>query len=568
MTSRREFLQRSALSAAALSLPSGGPVEDRPTGSATIGRPSTPPDARRPPDSVLAQTEDGDHPMRAVGDRRWEGAGVTVTVAEVSGALRVQLAAPSVAVARVRLRWRGDMSHTGLLLGDAWERGYGDLEWRGFVPDRVMPWYCAAWGGGLTHAYGVRTGAGAFCFWQVDPAGVTLWADVRAGGVGVMLGERVLTVCDVVHRPGAGDETAFAAIHAFCRDLCASPRLPAHPVYGSNDWYWAYGNNSAESVVRDAQHIVELSPAGENRPFAVIDDGWQPERGAAKQGVGLWDRGNEKFPDMPGLAAAVRGAGARPGIWIRPLLAPADAPDTWRLPRNREFLDPTVPEARQKVADDIARLQGWGFELIKHDYSTFDILGRWGFRMGAALTNDGWTFAAGPTRTTAEVIDELYRTIRTAAGDTLVIGCNTVSHLSAGHFELCRIGDDTSGTEWARTRRMGVNTLAFRAVQHGAFYAADADCVGVTTAIPWALNRQWLDLVSRSGTPLFVSLAADAVGAEQRRDLTAALAIAARPQPIGEPLDWQHTTWPTHWQLQNAMRTYDWIGADGVAPPG
>ena len=63
---------------------------------------------------------------------------------------------------------------------------------------------------------------------------------------------------------------------------------------------------------------------------------------------------------------------------------------------------------------------------------------------------------------------------------------------------------------------MGVNTLAFRGAQHRAFYTADADCVGVTNAIPWALNREWLDLVSRSGTMLFVSLAPDALGADQK----------------------------------------------------
>ena len=231
-------------------------------------------------------------------------------------------------------------------------------------------------------------------------------------GGGVQLGERVLDVCDVVCRAGREGESSFAALARVLREMCAKPRLPASPVYGSNDWYWAYGKNSADTVLADAQHIVELSPTGENRPFAVIDDGWQPVRGQSSPGVGTWDRGNEKFPDMPGLAAQVRRAGARPGIWIRPLQAPTDAPDAWRLARDRAFLDPTVPEARQKVADDIARLRQWGFELIKHDYTTYDVFGRWGFQMGAALTRDGWTFASGPTRTTAEVIDELYRAIR------------------------------------------------------------------------------------------------------------------------------------------------------------
>src|SRR4029079_6233358 len=149
----------------------------------------------------------------------------------------------------------------------------------------------------------------------------------------------------------------------------------------------------------------------------------------------------------------------------RPLQAPADAPDAWRLARDRAFLHPTVPAPREKGVGDIARLKQWGFELIKHDYTTYDIFGRWGFQMGAALTRDGWTFATGPSRTTAEIIDALYRSIRIAAGASLVIGCNTVSHLSAGHFEICRIGDDTSGEEWARTRKMGVNSLAFRGAQ-------------------------------------------------------------------------------------------------------
>jgi len=559
VTSRREFVAASAFSALGLALPRRL-VSDLTTSSPPSGFI----DLRRGPDAVIVQTANGDlRLMRQNGDR-WTNGGVVVSTPARSDALHVELSSPDGAVKRVHLRWRGDLNDGRLILGDAWERGYGDLEWRAWIADRVMPWYFATFDGRITSGYGVRTGAGAFCLWQVDPLGVSLWADVRSGGAGVQLGDRALAVCDVVCRAGHQGESAFAAIHTLCRTMCPNPRLPRQPLYGSNDWYWAYGKNSAETVIADAQHIVELSPTGANRPFAVIDDGWQPVRGNDKTGVGTWDRGNEKFPDMPGLAVSVARAGARPGIWIRPLQAPADAPDTWRLPRDRQFLDPTVPEVRTKVEGDIARLRQWGFELVKHDYTTFDIFGRWGYQMGAAMTRDGWSFAAGPTRTTAEVITELYRTIRDAAGESLVIGCNTVSHLSAGQFEICRVGDDTSGTEWARTRQMGVNTLAFRGVQHGAFYVADADCVGVTNAVPWAFNRQWLDLLSRSGTMLFVSLAPDALGADQRRDLKAALALAATPQPLGEPLDWLRNVYPSQWTLGGNERRYDWVGGDGA----
>jgi alpha-galactosidase len=566
MTSRREFLERTTLAAVALSLRGTRNSRDM-TGPLGPALPRGFLDLRRPPDAVMVQGASGDRRLSRDSSGRWTSDDIIVTTDERPDSVHVTLSASRVAVTRLHLRWRGSISDARLILGDAWERGYGDLEWRGWVPDRVMPWYFATSDGSRTHSYGVRTGARALCFWQVDPQGISLWADVRSGGVGVQLGPRVLDVCDVVCRAGQDSESAFAAIHAFCRQMCANPRLPRQPVFGSNDWYWAYGKNSADTVLADAHHIVELSPAGGNRPFVVIDDGWQPVRGKDKLGVGTWDRGNEKFPDMQGLAADVVRAGGRPGIWIRPLQAPVDAPDTWRLSRDRTFLDPTIPDALHKVTDDVARLRQWGFELIKHDYTTFDIFGRWGFQMGSALTKDGWTFASGPTRTTAEVIDELYGAIRRAAGDALIIGCNTVSHLSAGHFEICRVGDDTSGTEWSRTRKMGVNTLAFRGAQHGAFYVADADCVGVTNAVPWTSTRQWLDLLARSGTMLFVSLAPDALGVEQRRDLKEALALGSIAQPLAEPLDWQRTVYPSRWRLIGRERTYDWVGADGAGPP-
>jgi alpha-galactosidase len=167
-------------------------------------------------------------------------------------------------------------------------------------------------------------------------------------------------------------------------------------------------------------------------------------------------------------------------------------------------LDPSVPEVLEMVRTDIKRLSGWGFELIKHDFSTFDIFGQWGVNMKESMTRNGWHFA-DRTRTSAEIVVDLYRAIREAAGDTLIIGCNTIGHLAAGLVELQRTGDDTSGREWERTRRYGINTLAFRMAQHGAFFAVDADCVGLTNDVPWNFNAQWLDLLARSGTPLFVS---------------------------------------------------------------
>ena len=566
MSTRRDFLQGTIVSAIGLSLPTAVV-----NATSVTTRRTSPPrgfaDLLRAPDLVSVDTNSGIQRLVLGAGARWQGAsGLAVDTRETHGALRIGLMSPALGVRRLHLRWRTRMDTARLFLGDAWERGYGDLEWRSLAPDRAMPWYVATWDGTFTHAYGVRTGAKAMCFWQVDPAGISLFADVRSGAAPLQLGDRTLSVCDVVSRAGHAPESAFVALHAFCKQMCAKPRLPAQPVYGSNDWYYAYGRNSAETFLRDAERIVELSPAHDNRPFAVIDDGWQPGRGADKSGAGTWEHANEKFPDLPGLITRVKTIGARPGAWYRPLEAPTSAPASWRLARDPNALDPTVPEVREKISADLTRMREWGFDLIKHDYSTYDLFGRWGFEMGTSLTKNGWTFSSGPNRTTAEVIDDLYATIRSAARNTLIIGCNTVSHLSAGYFEMCRVGDDTSGTEWSRTWKMGVNSLAFRATQQGAFYTADADCVGVTNAIPWALNKQWLDLLSRSGTMLFVSLAPDALGAEQKADLARAMAIASVQQPIAEPLDWQRTTSPERWRLMGKDRAFDWSGEEGAAP--
>lgn len=565
MTTRREFVERAALTALGLTVPASATAATEKLARAALGTSFL--DLLRAPDLAVVQTPTGARSLRYSGGR-WTGDdGVVINTVVQAHALNVSLSSPRVAIQRVYLRWRGGTTGTQQIMGDAWERAYGDLEWRGRVPDRIMPWYFAIYTGSLTHAYGVRTGARAFCYWVTDDEGISLCADVRSASVGVELGERTLDVCNVICRSGEAGESSFSALHAFCQQMCANPRLPQQPVYGSNDWYWAYGNNSADSVRTDAHNIVDLSPTGANRPFVVIDDGWQPGRGAEKAGAGTWDRGNEKFPDMAALAADVRKIGGRAGVWVRPLEPTADTPPSWRLSREKSVLDPTVPDVLKKITDDITRIRSWGFELIKHDYSTFDIFGRWGFQMGTALTHDGWKFASGTGKTSAEVISDLYAVIRAAAGDGLVIGCNTVSHLSASQFELCRIGDDTSGTEWSRTRKMGVNSLAFRGAQHDAFYAADADCAAITTAIPWQFGRQWLDVLSRSGTPLFVSLASDALGTPQRNELRAALSRAAVRRPLGEPLDWQQTVYPERWRMADGDQTYDWVGADGVGLP-
>ena len=520
-------------------------------------------DLHRPPDVVQVFTADGSQTLHPTSPTRWTGTDVEVVTAAQPEGLTVSLSAPKPAVKRLHLRWHGRMDSCRLVLGDTWERAYGDLAWHSLIPERALPWYFAAYDGTRTHGYGVQTGARAFCFWQADADGISLWADVRSGGVGVKLGSRVLDVCTVVARAGQPDESPFAALRAFCRQMCPRPRLLPHPIYGHNDWNYAYGNNSAASTLEVTHRIVALAPPGPNRPYIVIDDGWEP---AGPGHAGPWNGSNSKFPDMAGLAAEIKRAGGRPGLWIRPTTAWEAVPASWRLSRSKGALDPTVPEVMHQIAGDTARLREWGYELIKHDFTSNDLMGRWGDSMGATLTDDNWAFAEGAVRTTAEVVLALYQTIRQSAGSAAVLGCNTFSHLSAGIFEAQRIGDDTSGRNWDRTRKMGVNCLAFRSAQDGAFYATDPDIAAVTHDVPWEMTRQWLDLVARSGAVLFVALQPDAVGPEQEKALKAAFARAAQPQAGGEPLDWLTTSCPERWRLEGKTTQFHWQLPQGPSP--
>jgi alpha-galactosidase len=521
-------------------------------------------DVLRPPDVVSLHSAAGSMPLARAG-----GVEVVAEPRRAPGGWEVPIvvSAPDAALEHVCLRWRGSMSPDWRYLGDHWERSYGDLEWRASVPDRLMPWYFAIADGRSAHGYGVKTGANSICFWQADAEGVSLWLDLRNGGSGVRLGPRRLEAAVVRATPARAGRSAFATVRDLCRMLCDRPRLAAAPIYGGNNWYYTYGVNFGPAdILRDSEILADAAPADEkNRPFMVIDMGWNP----SPEGAGPNTRGGERFGDMAGLAAGMRARGVRPGIWIRPLYTSAKLPDGWRL-RGKEVgglstIDPSVPEALEQVSREVRLLREWGYELIKHDYSTYDILGRWGFQMGARLTEAGWGFADG-SRTTAEIVLAFYRKLREAAGDGLLLGCNTVGHLGAGLFEAQRVGDDTSGKEWERTRRMGVNTLAFRLPQHNTFFAADPDCVPITSAVPWGMTRQWLDLVARSGTPLFVSADPAALGAQQKAALKTAFAAASRPQAGAEPLDWFESTSPERWLLGGAETAYRWCGDEGASP--
>lgn len=526
-------------------------------------------EAMRTPDAVFVwSTASGGMSTAAKeSDGGWVTSSARVETVKVIDGLSVRVTSPSAGLSRVALRWRDGVHEDALVLGDAWERSYGDLGWQHVRPERVLPWYWLATSSGhYTRGAGVRVRPGAMSYWTVDTDGVTLWLDVRSGSEPVELGGRELEAATVVAISAVSDVSAFSAQKTLCAALCSDSRALRTPLVGANNWYYAYGSGfDAQAVVRDAALIVEAADGHVERPFSVIDAGWST--GASGAPGGPWLTGIKSFENMTTVADRIRAEGARPGLWMRPLLTSDRSSLTREEMLDGEWpLDPSRPEVLNQVRRDIQRLVSWGYELIKHDFSTFDTIGH--FVPGTELGMEAvpWSFA-DRSRTTAEVVIGLYRAIREAAGDTIVIGCNTIGHLAAGLVEVQRIGDDTSGRQWERTRRMGVNTLAFRLAQHGAFFSVDADCVPSTPETPWEKNRQFLDLIAHSGTALFASIDPvtwkGGVIADVRRAVKTAL-DGGDPGGI-EPLDWQLNSAPRRWLRADGEHFYDWSmpwGAD------
>lgn len=484
--------------------------------------------------------------------------------------LAIFLTAQTSKVKWIKLRWNNlSWDKNVRFLGDVWERGYGDMEWKGMNPNRFMPWYFCAKSEAKSICYGVKVRPSAMCFWQVDSLGMTLFLDVRCGGSGVNLKGRVIKLADVIACE-MRDCTSFEAMQEFCGQMCEDPILPKYPVYGSNNWYYAYGKSSESEILADCDYILNLTKDIENKPYMVIDDCWQEHHRLNEYNGGPWTKGNEKFPDMKALADKLVQKGVRPGIWVRLLLnEDENIKNEWRLSHNN-CIDPTNPEALNYIKEDIKRICNWGYTLIKHDFSTFDLFGKWGFQMSPLVTDDGWHFY-DDSLTSAEVVKLLYKAILDASmeasnGEALILGCNTIGHLGAGYMHINRTGDDTSGVIWERTRFMGVNTLAFRLPQHGKFYEIDADCVGIDGGISWLMNKQWADVLAQSGTPLFISVRPNILDETEKQELHEILKVASKQEYHVIPVDWEETTCPEHWQDKDhdIDCKYQWFEETGL----
>lgn len=288
----------------------------------------------------------------------------------------------------------------------------------------------------------------------------------------------------------------------------------------------------------------------------TIDDGWQIAHAKGKYNGGPWNLTNENFASMQKTAEKIHELDCRAGIWVRLLLTLSHVPEeaVYNSPskNNGITLDPTHEFSKQKIADDVKMLSGWGFDMIKHDFSFFDLF-------GATLSDNMPEHFYDKTKTNAQIVKEFYQLIQSSAGNTLIMGCNTVNHLAAGIHQIQRSGNDTSGRHFEFTRRYGVHSM-MRAPQNNAFFKTDPDCAAFTEKVSKKLNLDFLEMAAMTGSATFASVTPGILNEKEEKRLQQIFAIAdsIKPEEYATIADWTRTAVPSQFCFKGKSYKYNW----------
>ena len=269
--------------------------------------------------------------------------------------------------------------------------------------------------------------------------GAELWAEAFLGGAVLAPGDDRL-LHDVVVQPGA-------ALESFADSL--GGRADAPFQVGWCSWYH-YFHDVTEADVR-----ANLALAGD-WPFDVfqVDDGYQ-------SAIGDWLTTNDRFPSgVDGMAAAIAGAGFRPGIWIAPFVAAPDSVvarehPSWLARDDAErplvgmvneawggpvlVLDTTNPEVLAHLSSTAAGLVAAGYPYLKLDFTY-------------APGIEG--VYADASSTSAQRVRAGFDAVRAGAGDDVfLLGCGAPIAPAIGAVDGMRIGPDVA--PWWEPRATG-----------------------------------------------------------------------------------------------------------------
>ena len=119
------------------------------------------------PDAVEILSDDTYISLQSSDKQKWIYKDVIVELKKLDDRIEVYVQSPTMLLKEVRLSWKYATANTASILGDAWERTYGDISWGKINASKKLPWYCVAHDDNSTICFGVKTGCNTFCAWQI-----------------------------------------------------------------------------------------------------------------------------------------------------------------------------------------------------------------------------------------------------------------------------------------------------------------------------------------------------------------------------------------------------------------
>jgi len=155
------------------------------------------------------------------------------------------------------------------------------------------------------------------------------------------------------------------------------------PPMGWNSWNHYKGGVSQEIVVQNARAMADSGLRDHGWTYLNIDDTWQGTRGGPFHAI----QGNERFPDMKKMCAAVHALGLKVGIYSTPWTtsyanyiggSAENQTGTWTYPtgsKKGRINNKSLPWAIGKfsfASNDVAQWADWGMDYLKYDWNPIE----------------------------------------------------------------------------------------------------------------------------------------------------------------------------------------------------
>jgi alpha-galactosidase len=302
--------------------------------------------------------------------------------------------------------------------------------------------------------------------------------------------DRLIVSADTAVAASTYDRSMGAALAEWAQALAVrmevGPVAPTPPVWCS--WYCYWEAVTVEDVLANVDAIVQTQLPVE---VVQIDDGWQA-------GIGDWQvRGG--WGSLVELAARIRDAGLRPGLWLAPFLVgarsrlAADHPD-WLVggadaghnwDQDLLVLDVTRPAAAEHLTGMLRDLAAAGFDYFKLD-----------FLYAGALAGRRYADCSPLT-----AYREGLQLVRAALSDgSTLLGSGAPLLATIGLVDAMRVGPDVAGQgrrERPERRPTAIRIGSARSFQHARWWVNDPDCLLLRPGVPG--REDWAAYVRASG---------------------------------------------------------------------